>query len=134
MSFNHTSARLGVQTIRWQAQDPSGNTARIAITVDVVSGSQPVIILNGDLNQKWEAGVAYVDPGGTISDPFEGDLSQLLSSDASEKVDVSNPGTYTVTYFMTSPDAQNLLASSKTRTVTVADTIKPVREEICGGS
>jgi hypothetical protein len=104
------------------------------ITVDVVDGSPPEIILNGPLDQKWEAGVAYVDPGGTIADPFEGDLSHLLSSDASEKVNVRTPGTYTVTYFMRSPDAQNLFADIKTRMVTVADTIKPVRGKVETGS
>jgi len=97
------------------------------ITVDVVRGSQPEITLNGPLDQKWEAGVAYVDPGGKITDPDEGDLSLLLSSDASEKVDVATPSTYTVTYFMTAPNAKSIIANSKTRTVTVADTIKPVR-------
>jgi hypothetical protein len=96
----------------------------------VVRGSQPEITLNGPLDQKWEAGVAYVDPSGTITDPFEGDLSRLLSSDAGEKVDVSTPGMYTVTYLMTAPDAQNLLANSKTRTVTVADTIEPVGDRL----
>ena len=116
---------LGVQTIRWQAQDGSGNTAQVAIEVEVVEGTVPEIILKGPITLNWEAGVPYVDPGGRIQDPFEGDLSRLLE-DTPGDVDVTTPGTYTVTYFMKGQDVQGLIANQKTRTVIVADTIKPV--------
>ena len=125
--------QLGVQTIQWRAQDASGNTAFVAIDVDVVDGTQPVIQLRGPLVQPSEAGLPYEDPGGTIQDPFEGDLSNLLASDASRTVNTMIPGTYFVTYTMTEPDAQNLRADPRTRTVVVKDTIKPVSGKGGGG-
>jgi hypothetical protein len=77
--------------------------------------------------------MAYEDPGGKIVDPFEGDLSSLLASDADNTVDTSTLGTYTVTYTMTEPDVQNLRANPKTRTVIVVDTTKPVRGHVLIG-
>jgi hypothetical protein len=85
-----------------------------------------VITLNGRVDMTTEAGQDFLDPLGNITDFIEGNLTSDLGSDAATAVNTSVLGVYTVTYYMTKPDNQGLLAFNVTRTVRVADRTKPV--------
>ncbi|MAU11687.1 MAG: hypothetical protein CL607_17815 [Anaerolineaceae bacterium] len=90
-------------------------------SVSVVDTTAPVIQLVDDtitlaLNE------AYVEPGYTATDNYDGDLTSNVTT--SDDIDIATVGTYTVTYDVT--DSSGNEAVQVTRTVIVADTIAPV--------
>ena len=117
----------GVYDLVYSVSDRAGNTASLTVTVQVVKGNMPIINLNGKRSMVWEAGVPFVDPSGTIIDTIQPELSDQLVSDAATAVNVNSLGTYTITYTMAKADIQGLIAAPLVRTVTVQDTISPVR-------
>ena len=70
----------------------------------------------------WEAGVAWVEPGGTVQDNYDGVIpwSNVV---VTGPVDVAKPGTYPVHYSVRDSSGNEGVAD---RTVTVADTRPPV--------
>jgi hypothetical protein len=116
----------GEYRLTYTATDRAGNEARQLVVVEVIDPTEPVIKLNGRVDMTTEAGQAFIDPFGTITDPSEGDLTADLASDAATVVNTNTLGVYTVTYYMTKADKQGLLAFNVTRTVSVVDRTKPV--------
>ena len=110
----------GAYTITYTASDASGNAATpVTRTVNVVDTTGPAITLNGDSTVTVECHTSYTDAGATALDAC-GNAAVTVNSSGS--VDVNTVGTYTITY--TATDGTN--TSTKTRTVNVVDTTKPV--------
>jgi hypothetical protein len=91
----------------------------------------PTITLIGDSNMTLTVGDTYQEPGSTVTD----DRNNNLSATASGTVDTSTPGTYTVTYSVS--DSAGNAATPATRTVVVEaapDTEAPVITLIGGAT
>ena len=111
----------GTYTLSYNFTDAAGNVAQtVTRTVNVVDRIAPVITLNGDANITHEAGFVYVDANASWMDAVDGSGVLL----AAGEVNVSIPGTYTLSYNFT--DAAGNVAQTVTRTVKVVDTIAPV--------
>ncbi len=111
----------GVYAVTYNVGDGSGNSATATRTVNVVDTTPPVIRLNGAAGLNVECGASYTDAGATAGDACAGDLTGSITSAGT--VNTSVPGAYTVTY-NTGDGSGN--SATATRTVTVADTVKPV--------
>lgn len=83
----------------------------------------PVLTLVGDEPQILECGDTYTELGATALDACEGDLTALISIDATA-VDPTTPGDYSVTYDVS--DSVPNMATQVVRTVKVVDTTPPV--------
>ena len=70
----------------------------------------------GDNPLVHEAGTPFVDPGVTASDTVDGDITATVS--VTGTVDVSAPGTYTLTYHVVNSGS---MSASTSRTVAVVD-------------
>ncbi|NIA14454.1 MAG: DUF5011 domain-containing protein [Nitrospiraceae bacterium] len=117
------TAVLGTYTVTYNVTDSAGNAApEVTRTVRVVDTTAPAISRAGASPLNAEAGSAYTDPGATAQDNYDGDISTALVT--LNPVDTAIPGTYTVTYNAT--DSSGNAATEVTRTVVVADTIKPM--------
>jgi hypothetical protein len=116
----------GEYRLTYTATDTAQNQAQLVVVVEVIDPTEPEIKLNGPVDMTTEAGQAFIDPFGTITDLIEGDLTADLASDAATAVNTNVLGVYTVTYYMTKADKQGLLAFNVTRIVRVVDRIKPV--------
>mgnify|MGYP001130328433 CR=1 FL=1 len=79
----------------------------------------PVITLNGLSSMTHEQATEFIDPGATVTDNVDSNLS--ISVDGEVNSDVA--GEYTLTYSATDTAGNN---ASETRVVTVQDTISPV--------
>ena len=100
------------------------NTSAAQTTeITVTDGEAPQITLTGDNPQVIECPDGYTELGATASDNCDGDISSSIVIDASA-VDVTTPGTYTVTYNVMDASGNN--AVEVTRSVTVEDTTDPV--------
>jgi hypothetical protein len=109
-------------SIRVRVADEHNASYEEAFTIFVtdLDDTAPVIALSGSATVTHEAAASYSDPGATWTDAVDGNGS----TDVSGTVDVSVPGTYTLTYSKT--DAAGNAATQVTRMVTVTDTTKPV--------
>ena len=121
---NYDSANNGKTRVYFQTKEAAvGTTLTIEnISVGRFDGIKPVITLIGDPSVTVEVNTTYSDPGATATDSFDGDLTSSIIV-GGDTVDMSAPGTYTVTYNVT--DAAGNVAT-KTRTVNVVDTTAPV--------
>lgn len=109
-------------TIFYSATDIHGNAAvsklRVVLVVDTV---KPVITVNGANPLLWDVHKKpFVDPGVTATDNYCTTGLNIIAS----SINVDSLGTYTITY--TLKDCNGNIAISKTRTVIVQDTAKPV--------
>ncbi|MDF1555320.1 MAG: DUF5011 domain-containing protein [Deferrisomatales bacterium] len=108
---------LGNYRVTYDVSDSRGNAApTLTRAVTVADTTPPVITLLGDSPMQVEAGTAYLEPGATAEDGFEGDLS-LSVAVGGDAVDTANPGTYRITYDVA--DSSGNQAPQATRTVTV---------------
>ena len=82
---------------------------------DDSENQKPVITLIGDVAMQLVVGTPFTDPGATVADPEEGNITNKLV--ATGTVNQNTVGTYTITYNAT--DTQNLAATPVTRTVNV---------------
>ncbi len=121
---NPVNANLpGSYTVRYNVNDGHGNNAvELTRAVTVVDSTPPVITRVGGASVKAECGLAYSDAGATAADACAGDLGSALAVD--NPVNVNVLGVYTVRY--TVSDGNGNSAIAVTRTVTVADTTRPV--------
>jgi uncharacterized protein YjbI with pentapeptide repeats len=118
-----TPLPFGTNTITCTATDASGNAASASYVIDVIDETGPVITLIGPTSITLEAGVdSYTEQGASAFDNVDGDISSAIV--VTGPVDTSTVGTYTVDYDVT--DNQGLKAVTKSRVVTVSDTIAPV--------
>jgi hypothetical protein len=87
---------LGTHTVPFTAYDASGNVSTCTTTVTVADTQGPVITLNGDadLSVKCSSSAVFVDPGASAVDQCEGSVSVGVSG----SVDLTTPGSYTLTY------------------------------------
>lgn len=121
------TAILGIYSLRYQKIDSAGNaSATVTRTVNVVSGSAPVVTLVGSGHTVVAQGSgAYADPGATVSDVEDGDLTARIV--ASGAVDTTTVGTYVIDYAVT--DSQDNTGRA-IRTVVVADRTAPATPTI----
>ena len=113
--INTLKTTAGVYTVRYNATDANGNLAleRIRI-VTVVDTTIPVITINGESNLIHQAGTTYTDMGASVNE----DIVVTTGT-----VDVNTLGVYTIKYNAT--DASGNVATERTRTVEVKDTVSP---------
>lgn len=116
-----TSA-VGIYAVTYNVSDTAGNAAaersravEVTLAPDVMP---PNISLVGDNPQVLLQGEPYVELGATASDDRDGDLTADLVVDSSS-VNISVPGTYTVSYNVS--DAAGNAANEQLRTVEVAE-------------
>ena len=97
--------------------DAAGNSA-ITVTrkVTVVDTAVPVIALKGSATTTVVKGTAFADPGVTVTDTFEGDLTANVVVGGAT-VDTSTEGEYIITYNVS--DTAGNAAAEVTRKVTV---------------
>ena len=114
------TSKPGTYTVKYNVADSKGNAAaEVVRSVTVQDTNGPVISVAGESSITHEAATIYTDAGATATDTLDGSRSVTVDN----PVDVTKPGTYTVTY--TSID----LTSNKTvatRSVVVKDTVSPV--------
>jgi choice-of-anchor A domain-containing protein len=117
------SNTTGSYSLRYRATDPSGNTvlSSTARTVTVADTLAPTITVNGPLDQPFECGGTYVDPGATATDVCTGPVPVTSTRNGSS----TTPGTMTITYSATDPNG-NTATSPVIRTVHVNDNTPPV--------
>jgi choice-of-anchor A domain-containing protein len=113
----------GSYSIRYQATDPSGNTATTAQgrAVVVADTLPPALVLNGPASLVVECATPFQDPGAMASDLCAGSVAVTTSGSVNSQV----LGAQTLTY--SASDGRGH-ASSVTRAVTVRDTQAPVLE------
>lgn len=88
----------------------------------VVDVTKPVIAFVGYSSISLNVFSTFVDPGVTATDNIDGDITAKVI--AKSNVNPNVLGTYQVTYNVT--DAAGNIATQKTRTVKVVDSVKPV--------
>lgn len=112
----------GTYILSFSKQDAAGNAATILNRiVTVVDTTAPVVTLSGDANVTMEAtnDSTYSDAGATWSDTLDGNGTLIGVGE----VKLKTPGVYSLLF--TKKDVAGN-TTSKTRTVTVKDTISPV--------
>ena len=111
---------LGIYSLTYSVSDGAGNIATATRIVHVTDQSPPVITLIGNNPLTVAQGIAFVDPGTTISDNVDPGLTATVSG----TVNSSTIGSYTLTYDTT--DTAGNVAVSVSRTVNVTDQTPPV--------
>jgi len=110
---------LGACTLRYNVSDSSGNPAEEKTrVVNVVDTTPPVIALQGDDPMTLQLGTAYVEPGYTAADTYDGDIAANVVITGS--VDHNAVGTYILHYNVS--DSSGNPAEEQTRTVNVVET------------
>jgi len=113
----------GTYTLTYNVSDAAGN-AGITVTRDVIVADTeaPIITLSGSASINHEQGAIYTDAGATASDSLDGDRTASITT--TNNVIANAAGIYTVDYNVA--DVAGNIATTVTRTVTVADTTIPV--------
>ncbi|OUR94318.1 hypothetical protein A9Q87_01335 [Flavobacteriales bacterium 34_180_T64] len=114
---------IGVTTVTFTVTDSANLTSTCSVDITVTNSQSPVITLNGSNPQTIEACDPYIELGATATDNCLGDISADLVIDTSN-IDLSTPGSYSVTYNVT--NAAGIPATEITRTINVIDTTPPV--------
>ena len=99
--------------------DETGTDIGIKIT-DASLSSSPIIILNEESVITLETGDTYTEDGAMAYDNIDGNMDNI---EVSGEVDINTPGDYIITYTVTNIAGNS---ATKTRTVTVIDTKKPI--------
>lgn len=109
--------KLGSYTVRYDANDSSGNKAvEVTRTVNVVDTTPPVITLIGDNPLTIALGNPYTEKGATAIDNYDGNLDANILID-SNSVNTGVAGTYTVKYDVN--DSSKNMAIEAVRTINV---------------
>ncbi len=87
----------------------------VANDITIVKAEAPIITLLGEATMSLELGSTYTDPGATVTDNIDGDITSSIVT--VNPVDVNTVGTYTVTYNVS--DAAGNAASQVSRTVNI---------------
>mgnify|MGYP003340744852 FL=1 len=114
---------LGDFVVTYTVQDLDGNQTQVDRIVRIIDSTPPVITLLGDDPLIVEVNSSYIEPGASVSDNFDGNITGTLIINSSF-VNTSVVGTYYVTYNSTDNASNN--AIEVTRTVNIVDTTKPV--------
>ncbi len=86
----------GIYKIIYRVADAAGNESEACRIVKVRDTEAPVITLTGDKKIYLKRGELFVDPGYSVSDNIEGDLTGKVV--VSGSVDTGKLGVYTITY------------------------------------
>jgi lysophospholipase L1-like esterase len=120
LSSIHTDT-LGTQTVTYVATDSQGNVVEETRTVNVVDTTKPIITLTGTSTINLLVYETYTEDGATCTDNYDTICNVTIGGDS---VDTSTVGTYIVTYDVN--DTEGNSATQVTRTITIADTTKPI--------
>ena len=80
----------------FSVSDSSGNSDSKVVSFIREDLNAPTIVLEGNQNMYIPVGTSFVDPGYSVSDNCDGDITSLVVVDGI--VDSNSPGTYTITY------------------------------------
>ncbi len=114
-----TATKPDTVYITYSSTDSSGNTGTIQRMVTVKDNVAPVIKLKVGDTIYTEAGVAFNDPGYTITDDYDTGLTATVIG----SINIMQLGVQSLTYVASDKSGN---ATSKTRTVIVQKTTKPV--------
>ncbi len=115
---------LGTTEVTCNKTDSAGNVATpITFNVIVRDTTPPKITLNGEAIINLAVGNEYTEQGATATDIVDGEITDNIIIDSSG-VNVSQPGSYSVTYNVS--DLANNSAIEIIRTVTVSDAEAPI--------
>jgi hypothetical protein len=106
--------------VTYRVSDGHGHEVSAPLTVNVSDTLKPDITVNGPVDDTFECGSTYVDPGATANDVCAGPLTVNSVRDGSQ----TTPGAFTISYWAQDPSG-NRRDSSVTRTVTVNDNEPP---------
>ncbi len=112
---------VGAYELTYAVSDGEGNSAQTIRTVNVISGSAPVITILGENPVAVECGGSYEDAGAEAADAEDGDLTPLITVE--NLVNTAATGVYHVFYTVTDAAMNTVTAD---RIVFVADTTAPV--------
>ncbi len=110
------TAQIGSYKVKYHVADAAGNATTVTRMVKVVDDVVPVITLVGGNPLTIIIGSTYIEPGATVLDNLDGDISGNIMINASA-LNNSVVGSYGVTY--NAIDAAENAAIEVTRTVTV---------------
>jgi hypothetical protein len=113
---------LGVQTVTYDVNDSSGNTAHAERIVNVTDKEVPIITLLGTTPVNVPINTSYVDAGATALDNADGDITANIVT--TSNVNTNAIGAYSVTYDVS--DSSGNAAMTVTRIVNVVDVTPPV--------
>ena len=113
------TSKVGEYKLTYIVTDSSGNSATTMRKVNVKDTTAPEIILNGKNEITIEAGTKYEELGATAKDLFEGEKEVKISG----KVNISEPGEYTLTYVSEDSSGNKSVVIRK---VKVVDTTAPI--------
>ncbi|MCL2497867.1 MAG: DUF5011 domain-containing protein, partial [Symbiobacteriaceae bacterium] len=105
----------GSYTLAYTVRDAAGSTT-VARQVDVVSTAPPVITLKGDAVVIHFRGTLFSEPGYIATDNTGAELTAKVTSNIKGSLNISQIGTYTITYTVADFAART---ASATRTVHV---------------
>lgn len=113
------TSKVGEYKLTYIVTDSSGNSVTTMRKVNVKDTKAPEIILNGKNEITIEAGTKYEELGATAKDLFEGEKEVKISG----KVNISEPGEYTLTYVSEDSSGNKSVVIRK---VKVVDTTAPI--------
>jgi hypothetical protein len=113
---------VGAHTVVIEVSDGIADPIEKIFVLTVEDKTPPVLTLRGDASLVHEAGTPYLDFGVLAADAVDGDLSAKVK--VVNSVNISNPGTYVVSYSLNDQAGNEAVAIS--RTVVVTDTKPPV--------
>lgn len=113
----------GSYILTYNVSDAAGNSApAVTRTVVVADNMAPTLLLNGQSTINHSQGTAFVDPGATANDRYEGNISSRIV--VSGTVNPNVPGTYNLRYDVS--DSSGNAAQSVSRRVIVGDFNAPI--------
>jgi hypothetical protein len=114
----------GSHTVGISVTDTAGNrSSPVFRTIHVTDTRAPTLTVKGPLEDSYECGSTYVDPGATADDLCFGNLTASIT--VTRAGDASGRGPLQISYSV-SDGAGNTTLSAVTRKVTVRDTQPPV--------
>ena len=117
------TSNLGTYLLTYSVSDSSGNAAdSVERTVQIVDTTAPIISLNGNSSINHTYQTTFIDPGATVTDNYDTNLSSLIA--VSGSVNENSLGTYNLLYDVN--DSSGNAAVTVTRQVTVLDDLPPV--------
>ena len=117
------TSNLGTYLLTYSVSDSSGNAAdSVERTVQIVDTTAPIISLNGNSSINHTYQTTFIDPGATVTDNYDTNLSSLIV--VSGSVNENSLGTYNLLYDVN--DSSGNAAVTVTRQVTVLDDLPPV--------
>jgi hypothetical protein len=119
-----TTNIVGLYTVTYSVADLTGNTSVAYRYIRVIDTIKPTLTLLGTNPVTLEVFSSYTDAGVKASDNYDNATVLNPKVVATTNLDTSRLGTYYITYNLT--DRAGNHAASVTRTIIVADTVKPV--------